>query len=168
MRNVINGYAKDKEGKVTLIGAIPVPHSKDKRSQANVGTNDIWSGKARRSLRRKLFVDMERVWRRVLEGKVRWLLCGLLLSASLAEAAEIDLSKGQLKHAGDVVTQVIAAKNNTEAAIAAYSSNAGSFTVISTGAAFNIEAGQTAYLEVIVDDASDADRTNCRVSGIDH
>ena len=48
------------------------------------------------------------------EGKVQWWLCGLLLlAASPAGAAEIDLSKGQLKHAGDVVVLVIAAKNNT-------------------------------------------------------
>jgi hypothetical protein len=32
MRKVISGYAKDKYGNLVLIGAIPVPHSKDKRS----------------------------------------------------------------------------------------------------------------------------------------
>jgi hypothetical protein len=32
MRKVIRGYAKDKN--LTLIGTIPVPHSKDKRSPA--------------------------------------------------------------------------------------------------------------------------------------
>jgi len=32
MRKVISGYAKDKDGNLVLIGAIPVPHSKDKRS----------------------------------------------------------------------------------------------------------------------------------------
>jgi hypothetical protein len=32
MRKVISGYAKDKDGKLILIGAIPVPHSKYKRS----------------------------------------------------------------------------------------------------------------------------------------
>jgi hypothetical protein len=32
MRKVIQGYAKDKNLNLTLIGTIPVPHSKDKRS----------------------------------------------------------------------------------------------------------------------------------------
>jgi hypothetical protein len=32
MRKVIRGYAKDKDGNVILIGTIPVPYSKDKRS----------------------------------------------------------------------------------------------------------------------------------------
>jgi hypothetical protein len=34
MRKVIRGYAKDKNLNVILIGTIPVPHSKDKRSPA--------------------------------------------------------------------------------------------------------------------------------------
>jgi hypothetical protein len=104
---------------------------------------------------------------------VQWLLCGLLLlAASPAGAAEIDLSKGQLKHAGDVVIQVIAAKNNTAFPIVALYVECGFFQGdallgASIGTAFNIEAGQTAYLEVTVDNANDADRTECRVSGID-
>jgi len=32
MRKVLRGYAKDEDGNLTLIGALPVPHSKDKRS----------------------------------------------------------------------------------------------------------------------------------------
>jgi hypothetical protein len=32
MRKVLRGYAKDKDGNLILIGTIPVPHSKDKRS----------------------------------------------------------------------------------------------------------------------------------------
>ena len=32
MRRVLRGYAKDQDGKVILIGTIPIPHSKDKRS----------------------------------------------------------------------------------------------------------------------------------------
>jgi hypothetical protein len=32
MRKVIQGYAKDKSLNLILIGTIPVPHSKDKRS----------------------------------------------------------------------------------------------------------------------------------------
>jgi hypothetical protein len=32
MRKVLRGYAKDKNGNLNLIGTIPVPHSKDKRS----------------------------------------------------------------------------------------------------------------------------------------
>jgi hypothetical protein len=32
MRKVIRGYAKDKNLNLILIGTIPVPHSKDKRS----------------------------------------------------------------------------------------------------------------------------------------
>jgi hypothetical protein len=34
MRKVIRGYAKDKNLNVILIGTIPVPHSKDRRSPA--------------------------------------------------------------------------------------------------------------------------------------
>jgi len=32
MRKVLRGYAKDKDGNLVLIGTIPAPHSKDKRS----------------------------------------------------------------------------------------------------------------------------------------
>jgi hypothetical protein len=32
MRKVLRGYAKGKDGNLILIGAIPVPHSKDKSS----------------------------------------------------------------------------------------------------------------------------------------
>jgi hypothetical protein len=32
MRKVLRGYAKDKNGNLILVGAIPVPHSKDKAS----------------------------------------------------------------------------------------------------------------------------------------
>jgi len=32
MRKVIRGYARDKDSNLILIGAIPVPQSKDKRS----------------------------------------------------------------------------------------------------------------------------------------
>jgi hypothetical protein len=104
---------------------------------------------------------------------VKWLLCGLLLAVPPARAAEIELSKGQLKHAGDVVTQVIAAKNNTGVPIVALYVECGFFrgdalVGASIGTTFNVEPGQTAYVEVSDDDASDADRTECRVSGIEH
>ena len=32
MRTVLRGYAKDRDGNLILVGTIPVPHSKDKRS----------------------------------------------------------------------------------------------------------------------------------------
>jgi len=32
MRKVLRGFAKDKDGNLVLVGTIPVPHSKDKRS----------------------------------------------------------------------------------------------------------------------------------------
>jgi hypothetical protein len=32
MRKVLGGYAKGKNGNLVLIGTIPIPHSKDKRS----------------------------------------------------------------------------------------------------------------------------------------
>jgi hypothetical protein len=32
MRKVLRGYAKGKDGNLIVIGTIPVPHSKDKRS----------------------------------------------------------------------------------------------------------------------------------------
>ena len=32
MRKVFRGYAKDKNGNLILIGTIPIPHNKDKRS----------------------------------------------------------------------------------------------------------------------------------------
>ncbi len=34
MRTVIRGYARDKDRNLVLVGTIPVPHSKDKRSPA--------------------------------------------------------------------------------------------------------------------------------------
>jgi hypothetical protein len=32
MRKVLRGYAKGQDGNLILVGTIPVPHSKDKRS----------------------------------------------------------------------------------------------------------------------------------------
>jgi hypothetical protein len=32
MRTVLRGYANDRDGNLILVGTIPVPHSKDKRS----------------------------------------------------------------------------------------------------------------------------------------
>ena len=32
MRKVLRGYAKDRDGKLILIGTVPAPHSKDKAS----------------------------------------------------------------------------------------------------------------------------------------
>jgi hypothetical protein len=57
MRKVLRGYAKDKDGNLIFIGTVAVPHSKDKRSPRDVRTKDIWSDKAQRSLRKKLFVS---------------------------------------------------------------------------------------------------------------
>ena len=57
MAKVLRGYAKDNNGNLILIGTISIPHSKDKRSPENAGTKDIWSGKARRSLRKKLLAN---------------------------------------------------------------------------------------------------------------
>jgi len=34
MRKVIQGYARDTDSNLILVGTIPVPHSKDKRSPA--------------------------------------------------------------------------------------------------------------------------------------
>ena len=56
MREVIRGYAKDKNLNLILIGTIPVPHSKDKRTPVARRIKDIWSDKEQRSLRKKLFV----------------------------------------------------------------------------------------------------------------
>ena len=44
MRTVIRGYARDKHSHLVLVGTIPVPHSKAKRSPAERGIRDIWSG----------------------------------------------------------------------------------------------------------------------------
>ena len=41
MRKVIRGYAKDKNLNLILIGTIPVPHSKDKRSPDAMLTNCV-------------------------------------------------------------------------------------------------------------------------------
>jgi len=57
MRKVVRGYAKDKNNNLVLIGAIPLLHSKENALQRNAGTKDIWSGKAQRFLRKKLFAN---------------------------------------------------------------------------------------------------------------
>jgi hypothetical protein len=57
MRKVLRGYAKDKNGILILIGTMPVPFSKDKPSPRERQDKDIWSGKAQRSLRKKLFAS---------------------------------------------------------------------------------------------------------------
>ena len=51
MRNVIRGYAKDKNLNLILIGTIPFPHSKDKRSPVARQDKRIWSDKEQRSLK---------------------------------------------------------------------------------------------------------------------
>ncbi len=51
MRKVIRGYAKDKNLNLILIGTIPVPHSKDKRSPVARQDNYLateWSNLAKR------------------------------------------------------------------------------------------------------------------------
>jgi hypothetical protein len=57
MRKVIQGYAKDKSLNLILIGTIPVPHSKDKRSPVARQEKNIWLDKEQRSLRKRLFVS---------------------------------------------------------------------------------------------------------------
>jgi len=57
MRKVIRSYAKDKNLNLVLIGTIPVPHSKDKRSPVARQEKRYWSDKEQRSLRKKLIVS---------------------------------------------------------------------------------------------------------------
>jgi hypothetical protein len=57
MRKVIRGYAKDKNLNLILIGTIPVPHSKDKRSPAARQDKRYLVRQGAAILRRKLFVS---------------------------------------------------------------------------------------------------------------
>ena len=60
MRKVLRGYAKDKTGNLILIGAMPVPLVRTNALRLLGGKKDIWSGKAQRYLRKKLFVSHPR------------------------------------------------------------------------------------------------------------
>ncbi len=42
MRKVIRGYARDKDSNLILMGTIPVPQSKDKRSPGARQDDDFW------------------------------------------------------------------------------------------------------------------------------
>jgi hypothetical protein len=54
MQKVLRGFAKDKKGVLILVGTMPVPFSKDKPTPRERQDKDIWSGKAQRSLRKKI------------------------------------------------------------------------------------------------------------------
>src|SRR6516225_9060004 len=64
MRKILRGYVKDKNGNLILIGAIPVPISKDKVLRRLAWRKDTWSGKAQRSLRKKRFIRCIRTFHR--------------------------------------------------------------------------------------------------------
>jgi hypothetical protein len=58
MRKVLRGYAKGQDGNLILIGTIPVPHSKDKRSPRERQDKRHLVRQGARSLKRKLFVSL--------------------------------------------------------------------------------------------------------------
>ena len=57
MRKVLRGYAKVKDGNLILVGTIPSLIASINRRLENVKTEDIWSGKAQRSLRRNSLIE---------------------------------------------------------------------------------------------------------------
>jgi hypothetical protein len=57
MREVLRGYAKYKDGISFLSEQSLYPTARTSRPYGNVGTKDIWSGKAQRSLRKRLLAD---------------------------------------------------------------------------------------------------------------
>lgn len=100
-------------------------------------------------------------------------MLGLFIPMMLTEtaiAADIDITEGQLTHAGSYAQRVVAAKNNT-GPIATLKIECGFFrgaALLAAGMGFaeNIEAGQTVYVDVLANHADGADRTECRVSNI--
>jgi hypothetical protein len=92
------------------------------------------------------------------------------LNTGAAMAADIDLTEGQLTHAGNYATRVVAAKNNT-GPIDTLKIECGFFsgsTLLAAGMGFaeNVGAGQTVYVDVLGRDAAGSDRTECRVSNV--
>jgi hypothetical protein len=51
VRKMLRGYARDKDGNLTLVGTISLPHSKDKSSPRE--RKDKRSNEAQQSLRKK-------------------------------------------------------------------------------------------------------------------
>jgi hypothetical protein len=104
---------------------------------------------------------------------LRWLRWSFVsvVAISPAAAAEVELSKGRLTVTDFIATQVIAVKNNTTKRISTIYVECGFFhanTLLAAARyhAENVEAGQTAYIEVTSQDAAEADRSECRVNSI--
>jgi hypothetical protein len=56
MRKVIRGYARGKDSNLILMGTIPVPQSKDKRSPGARQDDDFWSDEEQRFSGKKLLL----------------------------------------------------------------------------------------------------------------
>ena len=108
-----------------------------------------------------------------MQRRLSWVLCvaGLVAVVSPAAAAELELSKGRLTVTDYIATQVVAVKNNTTKRISIIYVECGFFraNILLAAARYyaeNVEAGQTAYIEVTSQDAAEADRSECRVSSV--
>ena len=108
-----------------------------------------------------------------MQRRPSWVLCvaGLVAVVSPAAAAEVELSKGRLTVTDFIATQVVAVKNNTTKRISTIYVECGFFhanTLLAAARYYaeNVEAGQTAYIEVTSQDAAEADRSECRVSSV--
>jgi hypothetical protein len=101
-----------------------------------------------------------------------WIFPLLLLHATDALGANVNLAKGQLTHDGSYSTQVVAAKNNTGDTVQEIWLECGFFRKgvllgAGTGYAKNVDPGQTAYVEVVANHTEGSDNADCRVQSIE-
>ena len=98
-------------------------------------------------------------------------LFGILCSIGVvgaAYSADFDLKKGSLTRAGDYASQHVSLTNNTSLRAPSIRVECGffredQFLVLGFGIATKIEPGQTAFVEVLANNAASATRTECRV-----
>jgi hypothetical protein len=98
------------------------------------------------------------------------IIAGLALFASPAAAGDVDLIKGQLSRSGDYARQTLGATNKTSVTLKTIRAECGFFrgdSLLASGAnsVNNVLSSQTAYFDIIVHPAGDADRTDCRIVG---
>ena len=96
------------------------------------------------------------------------ILVVLLATVSKARCADFDLKKGSLTYSGSFASQFISITNNTGALVrfarveCEFFRN-DEFLVQGLGMAQKIEPKQTAFVEVIADNAALSTRTECRI-----
>jgi hypothetical protein len=103
-------------------------------------------------------------------ARVRIGFASAILSAAVSSAwsAEFDLKKGSLTRSSSYASQFVSVTNKTGVVVPAIRVECGffrgdEFLVLGIGIATKIEAGQTAFVEVLANNAALATKIECRI-----